>query len=72
MVLLADVTDRQAVDLSERIGKAISANVTSHYDGSYFEYPWLLGNDRFSLVGDLHSSQDSLFFGSSTLRHRIL
>ena len=62
MVLLADVTDRQAVDLSERIGKAISANVTSHYDGSYFEYPWFLGNDRFSLVGDAADRTFAFYF----------
>jgi hypothetical protein len=61
-VLLADAISRQAVDVSDRIGKAISVNVTGHYDGSYFEYPWFLGNDRFSLVGDAADRTFALYF----------
>ena len=61
-VFLVDVISRQAVDVSDRIGKAISVNVTGHYDGSYFEYPWFLGNERFSLVGDAADRTFAFYF----------
>jgi len=37
-------------------------NVTGHYDGSYFEYPWFLGNERFSLVGDAADRTFAFYF----------
>jgi hypothetical protein len=62
MVLLADTVNRRGLDLSDRISKLISAKVTKDYDGSYFENPWFVGTDRFSLIGDAKDRTYAFYF----------
>ena len=70
-VLLVEVSAHRAVDVTQRIGDLIKDEVQKNYGGSYFENPWFIETDRFSLFGDAGEHDYDFVFQLNKAGHSL-